>query len=117
MVSKILLLAMLPIGDSLFAEPTVRALRSRYPQAEVVAYTRSSAAPVWRCMSALSDVRVLPTGSDWAGIGPLARSVLQTRARGFDVAIDFTSPAYKWISLLAGIPMRTYMKFDRLWWL
>ena len=31
--------------------------------------------------------------------------------------IDFTSPAYKWISFAANIPTRTYMKFDRWWWL
>jgi ADP-heptose:LPS heptosyltransferase len=33
------------------------------------------------------------------------------------VAIDFTSPIYKWISFVSDIPKRTYMKFDPLWWL
>jgi heptosyltransferase II len=115
--ARILLLAMLPIGDSLFVIPTVRALRARYPQAAIVALARASNAPILRCVPAIDEVLVLPTLSWWSGVWRVSR-LLGTLARcDFDVAVDFTSPAYKWISLLAGIPMRTYMKFDRAWWL
>src|SRR5581483_3621254 len=112
-----LLLAMLPIGDALFTEPTVRALRARYPEAQLVALVGSNAAPLWRCMPAIDEVLVLPLGADWRGPGAMLRRLAAIRARRFDVAIDFTSPAYKWISFFGGIPRRTYMKFDRLWWL
>jgi lipopolysaccharide heptosyltransferase II len=108
---------MLPIGDTLFVEPTVRALRARYPEAQLVALTGGSAAPVWRCMPAMDEVMVLPLGADWVSPGKLLRTLMEVHARRFEVAVDFTSPAYKWISFLGGIPRRTYMKFDRFWWL
>jgi ADP-heptose:LPS heptosyltransferase len=82
-----------------------------------VALTGSGAAPLWRCMRAVDEVIVLPVGRDWAGWREFVRTLLDVRARRFDVAIDFTSPAYKWVSFIGGIPRRTYMKFDRLWWL
>jgi lipopolysaccharide heptosyltransferase II len=115
--ANILLLAKLPIGDTLLVEPTTRALRARYPEAHIVALTGSTTAQLWRHMPAIDQVVVLPTGSDWCGPRQFIRTLGVLRGRRFDVAIDFTSPAYKWISLVAGIPVRTYMKFDPLWWL
>lgn len=115
-VPRILLLAMLPIGDTLFVTPTIRALRARYPRARIVALTRSSSAPLLKCVGDLDQVLVLPVGADWQG--PLALTHLLTylRVQRFDVAVDFTSPAFKWVSMAAAIPFRTYMKFDRAWW-
>ncbi len=109
---RILLLAMLPIGDTLLVEPTVRALRVRYPRALLTALTRSGTAPLWRCWSMVDDVIELAHGPR-----ALTGMLRDVRRRHYDAAIHFTSPAYKWISLLGGIPRRTYMKFDRLWWL
>jgi len=110
---RILLLALLPLGDTLFTTPTIRALRERYPAARLTALVHVSSAPLLRCVPALDDVVVLPFRADWAGAAPLRR----LRARHYDAAIDFTTPAYKWVSFVAGIPVRTYMKFDPLWWL
>lgn len=114
---RILLLALLPIGDTLFTTPTIRALRLRYPHALITAITHAGTAPLLRCVPALDDVVVLPFGADWAGIGPLARTLRLLHARHYDAAVDFTTPAYKWISFACGIPKRTYMKFDPFWWL
>lgn len=114
---RILLLALLPLGDTLFTTPTVRALRERYPAARLTALVHASSAPLLRCVPALDDVVVLPFRADWAGAAPLATTLRRLRARRYDAAIDFTTPAYKWISVVAGIPVRTYMKFDPLWWL
>ena len=114
---RILLLALLPIGDSLFATPTIRALRERYPRAEITALVHASTASLMRSVPGVDNVRILPTNGDWRGVRHLIRFLRHLRAHHFDVAIDFTSPAYKWISIVAGIPVRTYMKFDRLWWL
>jgi ADP-heptose:LPS heptosyltransferase len=72
---------------------------------------------VWECIRQVDEVLVLPTGPDWTGVGALVSTVRTLRARRFDAAVHFSSPAYKWISFLSGIPKRTYMKFDRLWWL
>ncbi len=114
---RILLLALLPLGDTLFTTPTIGALRERYPAARLTTLVHASSAPLLRCVPALDDVVVLPFRADWAGAAPLATTLRRLRARRYDAAIDFTTPAYKWISVVAGIPVRTYMKFDPLWWL
>lgn len=114
---RILLLALLPIGDSLFTTPTIRAICHRYPRAKITVLTHSSTAPLMRSVPGVDDVRILPTDKDWRGSGYLFRFLRRLRTLRFDVSVDFTSPAYKWISMAAGIPERTYMKFDPLWWL
>jgi len=114
---RMLLLALLPLGDTLFTTPTVRALRARYPAARLTALAHAGSAPLLRCVPALDDVVVLPFRADWAGAAPLAAMLRRLRARRYDAAIDFTTPAYKWVSFVAGIPTRTYMPFDPLWWL
>src|SRR5579884_3293968 len=115
--NAILLVAPLPIGDTIWTEPTVRALRRQYPQAWITALVHRLTQPVWRCMPDVSETLVLPTGRDWHGPGALLELLGTLRSRHFDAAVHCSSPAYKWISLAAHIPLRTYMKFDRLWWL
>jgi lipopolysaccharide heptosyltransferase II len=114
---RILLLALLPIGDTLFTTPTIRALRERHPRVRLTALAHARAAPVLHCVSEVDEVVVLPIGRDWAGFGPLVRTLRSLRATRFDVAINFTTPAYKWVSIVCGVPLRTYMKFEPLWWL
>lgn len=114
---RLLLLALLPIGDTLFTTPTMRALRDRYPEAHITALVHAGTAPLLKRVPVIDEVVILPFREDWAGPGPLARALRRLHARHFDAAIDFTTPAYKWVSFVCGIPLRTYMKFDRLWWL
>lgn len=113
---RILLLAPLPIGDTIFCAPTIAALRDAYPKARITALVHSATAELMRAMAGVDEALVLPTGRDWRGAAQLAKTVKRLRAKRFDVAIDFSSPAYKWLPLLAGVPLRTYMKFDRGWW-
>ncbi len=114
---RLLLLALLPIGDTLFTTPTIRALRVRYPSARITALAHAATAPLLKRAPALDDVVTLPFRDDWAGLGPLARSLRRLQARHYDAAVDFTTPAYKWIAFACAVPLRTYMKFDPLWWL
>jgi lipopolysaccharide heptosyltransferase II len=116
-IGRILLLGLLPIGDTMFTTPTIRALRERYPPARITALAHASAAPVLHCVPEVDEVVVLPFGRDWAGCGPLMRTLRSLRAQRFDVAITFTTPAYKWVSFVCRVPLRTYMKFEPLWWL
>lgn len=115
-VPRILLLAMLPIGDALFITPTIRAIRQRYPAASLIALTKAGSAGILKCVGDLDDVFTLPVGGDWRGTLELTKLLAYLRTQRFDVAVDFTSPAYKWVSMAAGIPFRTYMKFDSAWW-
>lgn len=114
--AHVLLLAMMPIGDSLFATPTVEAIRDCYPQARITALVHSTTAKLMRNVPGVDEVLILPTGPDWQGVRALLRFLRNLRAQRFDSAVDFTSPAYKWINFAAGIPRQGYMKFDPLWW-
>lgn len=114
---RILLLALLPIGDSLLTTPTIGALRARYPRAHITALVYSRTAALMRCVPAIDEVAVLPLGPDWAGVAPLTHALRSLRAARFDVAIDFTSPAYQAIGRACGIPIQTSLKVDPLWWL
>lgn len=116
-VPRMLLLAFLPLGDTLFATPAIGALRERYPRARITALAHAGSAPLLRCVPALDEVIALAGGADWRAVAALTRTLRVLRARRYHVAIDLTSPIYKWISFVASIPQRTYMKFDPLWWL
>jgi heptosyltransferase-2 len=114
---RVLLYAFLPIGDTLFTLPTIEVLRARYPSAEIVALAYGASASILRCASEIDEVREVPSPTTWRRGGVPVRELLRLRDRRFEVAVDFASPAYKWISMVIGIPDRTYMKFDFLWWL
>ncbi len=113
---RILLLAMLPIGDTLFAIPTIQALRDQFPTARLTALVNEETASLARCVRALDEVVVLPPPTHPESLRHLVSTLRYLRMWHFDAVVDFTSPAYKWISFLGGIPIRTYLKFDRLWW-
>lgn len=114
--ARVLLLAMMPIGDTLFATPTVAAIHECYPAARITALVHATTAKLMRNVPGVEEVLVLPTGPDWKGFRALLRCIAALRTRRFDASVDFTSPAYKWINFAAGIPRQGYMKFDRLWW-
>lgn len=114
--ARVLLLAMMPIGDTLFATPTIEAIRDCYPDAHIAALVHSTTAELVRNVPGVNEVLILPTGPDWQGLRTLAGFLRHLRAQRFDSSVDFTSPAYKWINFAAGIPRQGYMKFDRLWW-
>lgn len=114
---RILLLATLPIGDTIWLAPTTRALRQRYPDARITALAYRANVALAACLPGVDDTLVFKGPRTRAGIRATLDLLRILRARRYDWAITFTSPAFKWVSLLAGIPRRTYMKFDRLWWL
>jgi lipopolysaccharide heptosyltransferase II len=114
---RILLLAFMPIGDTLLAIPMMRALRQRYPAARLTAVAHARTAPLLRYVAPLDEVVELEAAADPAGVARLLATLGALRARRFEVAVDLTSPAYKWVSIACGVPLRTYMKFEPLWWL
>lgn len=114
---RILLLAMLPIGDTLWLAPTTRALRQRHPNALITALAYHSNATLAACLPGVDDTLIFKGPRSLSGVRATRDLLRVLRARRYDWAVTFSNPAFKWISLLAGIPRRTYMKFDQLWWL
>lgn len=114
---RILLLSLLPIGDTIFTIPAIRALRARYPAAHITALVHATTAPLYRCIPDVDDAVVLPFRDDWQGVRPFARTLQALRACRFDVSVDFTTPAYKWVNFYCTIPTRRYMRFEPLWWI
>ncbi len=114
---RILLLATLPIGDTIWLAPTTRALRQRYPDALITALAYRANVALAACLPGVDDTLIFNAPRTLSGVRATRDLLRVLRARRYEWVITFTSPAFKWVSLLADIPRRTYMKFDRLWWL
>lgn len=113
-----LLLAMrLPIGDTLFVTPTIRALRQRYPSALITAVAAAENAPLLAHNPHLDDVVVLPFRGDWRDGGALPATLSCLLHRHYDVALCLGTPALGWLAVACGIPRQEFMDFPTLWWL
>jgi ADP-heptose:LPS heptosyltransferase len=107
---------MLPLGDTLFALPTLAALRRRYPEARLTAIADPQTAPLVQAVPSLDTVLELhpvPGGRPAAYL----RVARHLRAVRPDCALNLTSPWFLWLSLAGGIPRTRSMRFDTLWWL
>ena len=91
---RILLLALLPIGDTLFITPTIRALRERYPAARIIALAFAANAPVLATSAEVDGVMVWPRGGGraalagrLAGLRALMRSISADSPPGIALAM------------------------------
>ncbi|MGA7730514.1 MAG: glycosyltransferase family 9 protein [Chloroflexia bacterium] len=113
---RILLLVLLPIGDTLFATPAIHALRRRYPGAQVTALVYPTNAGILRSNPDVDEVLFWPTRQSWPGLRQVLRLFWELRRARFDLAVEFCNYAW-WITFLSGIPRRSEMNLPRLWWL
>lgn len=113
---RIILLLLLPIGDTLFITPAIRAVRQRYPSAHISALVYSSNAGILENNTDLDELLVHPTLQDWRGWSYLAGVLWKIIGGGFDLALQFCSAA-SWLTLASRIPHRTKMRYPFLWWL
>src|SRR5919201_1269685 len=113
---RILLLMLLPIGDTLFATPAVRALRRRYPDAHITALVYPTNSGILAHNPDVDDLMYWPTRQTWPGIYAVLRLFWRLRRRRFDLAIEFCNYIW-WVTRLSGIPSRAEMELPRLWWL
>jgi ADP-heptose:LPS heptosyltransferase len=93
---RILLLLLLPIGDTLFATPTVRALRRAYPQAHMVAIAYPSNAGILEDNPDIDRLLLHPTGATWPGWRGYAALLWRLNRRRFDLVVQF-GPAQWWL--------------------
>lgn len=105
---RILLNLMLPIGDTLFATPTVRAIRRRFPQAHIAALVFPTNAGVLHANDDIDEVILHPTGQTFTPRGYL-RFLWRMRRERFTLAVEFRPYAW-WLSVLCGVWRR--LSFD-----
>ncbi|MBI3126371.1 MAG: glycosyltransferase family 9 protein [Candidatus Tectomicrobia bacterium] len=112
-VRRILLIKFDALGDILMTSPAIRAIRRRFPVAEIHLLTQTGVAPLARFLPGMDAVESLPCGFLLRGGRRLRRalawvpaSVRLRRAR-YDLILDFSglfhSAAAAWI---AGAPVR-----------
>ncbi len=98
---RILLLLLLPIGDTLFSTPTVRALRRSYPNAEITALAYPTNAGILEANPDLDRLVSHPTASTWPGPWAYRRFLWDLRRTGFDLVVEF-GPAQGWLRSIIG---------------
>src|SRR5262249_9011022 len=103
----ILLVRLRQIGDVVFTTPAIRALRDRFPDAQISYVVEPAAAPIVERNTQLTQVIVAPRARGFAG---LRRDILLgflLRHERYDVAIDFHGgPRASLLTWLSRAPIR-----------
>ena len=110
---SILLLLLLPIGDTLFATPTVRALRRSYPHARIVAMAYPTNAGILEANPDIDRLILHPTSRTWPGPVAYLRFLWGLHRARFDLLVQF-GPAQWWLSQL--VRPRRIRRLDFRFW-
>jgi len=104
------------IGDVVMATPALRALKARWPDAEVVAAGPPTAPALLEGLPFVDEVVVLPRRAQ-AGLAGMARAARRLRERAFDVAIVLpNSISSALVAAAARVPVRVgYAAGGRGW--
>jgi len=112
---RILLVKFCCLGDAVLVVPSLRALRTTFPDARISMLCTPRTQPIFRDSELLDEVRLFNlTGSRGfaefltAGLPALFATVRELRSRRFDVVVDFDN-YYNWttfLSFAADIPTR-----------
>src|SRR4029450_6383167 len=114
---KILLVRLRQIGDVVFTTPAIRALRDRFPDAQITYVVEPAAAPVVEANRLLSQIVVAPRVAVLAGLGRDVRLGRLLRDARYDIAIDFHGgPRASLLTWLSRAPVRIgYDVVGRQW--
>lgn len=99
-VKSILLILMLPIGDTLFVTPTVRALRRRFPNAHIAALVFPTNVGVLYANEDIDELILHPTAETFR-LTDFVRLLRAIRRRHFTISIEFR-PYIWWLSVACG---------------
>ncbi|MDQ5822909.1 MAG: glycosyltransferase family 9 protein [Chloroflexota bacterium] len=113
---RILVMLLLPIGDTLFATPAVHALRVRYPGARITALVYPTNKGILDNNPDIDDFLLWPTQATWPGLVAVVGLFSKLRRARFDLAIEFTNYVW-WVTWLSGIQRRSALKLPKMWWL
>jgi lipopolysaccharide heptosyltransferase II len=114
---KILLVRPRLIGDVLLTTPVIRAMRRRYPDAELVYVVEEHAAPVVTSNPHLSETIIIRHRRGVRRVVEDLRLAMQLRVRRFDVAVDMHGGTRSgWLTFATGARMRVgYDVSGRTW--
>jgi ADP-heptose:LPS heptosyltransferase len=112
---RILVMLLLPIGDTLFATPAIHALRGHYPKARITAICYPTNSGILRNNPNLDEILLWPTREQWPGFKGLATLFTRLRSGRFDLSVEFSNYNW-WVSQLADIPRRAEMRLPQFWW-
>src|SRR5438105_142578 len=112
---QIILMMLLPIGDTLFATPAVHALRRRYPDARITALVYPTNKGILDNNPDIDDFLLWPTRQSWTDFLRFPKLFWTIRRAHYDLAIEFANYLI-WLSWLSGIPERSEMNLPKFWW-
>jgi lipopolysaccharide heptosyltransferase II len=105
--TKILLVRLRLIGDVVLTTPLVRALRRKFPEAELTYLVEPAAAPVIRGNRNLTHIAVAPKTRGFTRVLDDVDLARQLRRQQFDVTIDLHGgPRAAWFTWASGAPIR-----------
>jgi len=104
---KILIRATNWVGDAIMALPALRAVRSRFPEAEISILARPYVADIYREQEICNQLMAYDSQAKYAGILGRERLAAELRAQKFDVALLLQNAFdAAWLAWRAGIPDR-----------
>jgi heptosyltransferase-2 len=104
---KILIRATNWVGDAIMALPALRAVRTRFPDAEISVLARPYVADIYRDQQVCDQLIEYDAQGIHAGISGRERLFAELRARKFDVALLLQNAFdAAWLAWRAGIPQR-----------
>ena len=115
--ARIVLGLTMPIGDTLFAQPAVAALRRRFPQARLTAIVWPTNAVLAATNPDIDDMIIYhndPNDRDF--LTRFDAFLPQVQARRFDMLVSF-SPASNCIAILSGVPRQVWQRLPFCFWL
>src|SRR2546427_6530536 len=104
---KILVRATNWVGDAIMALPALRAVRARFPEANIAIVARPYVADIYRGQKICDELIPYDPSATHKGLPERARLAQQLRAQKFDVALLLQNAFdAAWLAWRAGIPER-----------
>ncbi len=114
--ARILLGLTMPIGDTLFAQPAVAAVRRRFPHAHITAIAYAHVAPLVAANPALDEVIAYNADPALDFIARFDTTLSALHARRFDLLVSFSTGS-NCIGILTGIPRQVWQRLPFAFWL
>jgi lipopolysaccharide heptosyltransferase II len=114
--ARILLGLLMPIGDTLFAQPAIAAVRRRFPAAHLTALTYAHTAPLVAANPAIDDVIAYNADPALDFITRFDSTLRAIHARRFDMMINFSTGS-NCVGILTGIPRQVWQRLPFVFWI